>query len=400
MDVNSMLNPSTAGMVQNGPLDLPLGAAQAKNPIRPQEPKGPPSTKFTVEKVLADLAHLRANPPTTSIFDLEVTNKTHQRRQRMLHIATEAIRNGATPSELIQCMHAQNMALSTKCSYAQTMQAEMPELRRDRMWNRGLSALQALAAVDPRKRATPVVAARLGTFVSSNSLVMSYAKTTLLVMWVTASRLADLSHMKTKAILPIAPGYVAFLVSMVGSKGDRLGKKGHAKAFVVPQSWAARVRQILEDFNNAKSNLAPLPPRELTKVKIPHANTIVAQLKKISPYLGIRSIRRGASQFLKAQGVSREQVAMQTLHGQKKYAAATSLDGYTDGQWWVESREKKQLKNSLILLQGLNMMTGCARIIIHSKLKRVRHYRSADIIIPTVIDGTFHQMSSGEPLML
>lgn len=196
---------------------------------------------------------------------------------------------------------------TTAHTYAVTLASLYPVLRRDKEFAEGLIVLQRDVAIARMKgevdTAVPIQPQQLiQTLARSSRIVRAY----LLVMWLTASRYADVQRMYIQARwqpdrlgLPAKVADAEIIVIRVGLpvwKSDRQGTRFFMKAFCWPRTMR-------------------LP--SLATLKTISYDTVYDTLQSTSLELTGHSLRRGALEALTSMGTPAEEMILVTGHAQK-----------------------------------------------------------------------------------
>ena len=190
---------------------------------------------------------------------------TYKRRARVRRIFDLLKHVG--PEGIISAMATVYKA-STALTYAQTMTAEIPGLKKHRAWGEALLWLMKHKAQEQTTQAIPITPIQMRELVTkAKTLELKAALTT---MWVSASRYGDLEHFRVVQVWPRGNMCVVKAQLPVW-KSDPTGRRHCSKVYILPSH-----------FLNAFRNRIPT-----------YAQTLLT-IKNTFPDLSCHSIRRGA----------------------------------------------------------------------------------------------------------
>lgn len=278
------------------------------------------------------------------------------RREHAWDIASVATHLGGQPKHvmdyLVECFKP-----STAFTYAITIQSlpEFAHFANDRIWKMRLN--KELLPMKNRegsvKRAEPLSIEDVLKI--RKSAPPHYELTVFL--WITASRYGDLQYMKWLAEVetPVG-GLIAVVLCMKGSKGDPVGKRGDAKAVLIPKTW----KMLIKGYMTTLEKTEEYPQGELVprRKEIPSRYHIDKVLKTVGAFTP-HSCRRGAVHTLVDQGgFGLINVSYLTLHGQRDRYKLGALPVYSSGNWFKEDREVRQLAQVLFLLEAIELVSN------------------------------------------
>ena len=229
---------------------------------------------------------------------------TYRRRKRVRAIYN-LLKNRVTgPAGLIGTM-AQVYSWTTAWSYALTMQAEFPQLAKDRGWKDALLWLEKQKAKRRLEthQAEPATPIQVQTLLKGPGTLQQ--KTALAVMWNSLSRYGDIQHMVTSRIWNHLGRDVLVKVNLEVWKSDPHGRRHASKTFILPGA------------------MVPI----LMKGGIPSYNQMLSWIKSSYPTLSCHSFRRGGVSFAAGFHTGEEIVAL-TMHTMPGEPVAIRL--YTD----------------------------------------------------------------------
>jgi len=178
---------------------------------------------------------------------------------------------------------------STALTYARTYQALHPEVRTT-SWSDAMLWLEKRAAVEEVNQANPVKPEQMRKLLALPG-TPHMVKATAALMWVTASRHADLGHMKMRRTWPsLDPRLTIADIALPLWKSDVRGKRHCHKVVTLP-------KQLLEAVTQPASYTA-----------------VYRALKTVEMTLTPHGIRRGAVTYLTEQGIPPEEIIVLTQH--------------------------------------------------------------------------------------
>lgn len=179
-------------------------------------------------------------------------------------------------------------------------------------------------------QAKPIKAVQLKSLL--NAQIPQPIKDTLVLMWVSASRHADLTHMIVMERLKIKQSSVArVMLDMTTFKSDIDGEEYCRKVIILPSSLASRLPALLEN--------------------LPTYRKVYNTLSQIG--LSSHSVRVGAMKFLSGKVTDQEILAL-TQHASSRRADAKAARIYLR-QVALTEEGKTQMRLSQILLSAITV---------------------------------------------
>lgn len=272
---------------------------------------------------------------------------TANKHIRLRNLMASLDKENATPSEVLDFL--EDAYGPGAHGYAVTIQAfpERAYLKKDPKWKGRVAGPMLLAAnTKTRKKASPMHNEHVLKFLE----VLTHETALIAFMWVSASRFGDLKDIVIMAKLELPHNLTGLALDYRGTKGDKSGKRGDAKAIVLPNRWLPFIEEHIRSERQQAPAKALMKEHRMYKV-----------LRAVDPLLSLHSARNGALKAL-AKKVSAEDQAKQSLHGQQYRFELGALPVYLEGVWFQEERELKQLKMSLLMLESLNEVSSSARL--------------------------------------
>jgi hypothetical protein len=230
---------------------------------------------------------------------------------------------------------AAGLSRKTATSYVGVLKVIKPQLTTPRKWTatmRGLRKLAATEKVRPARAATPEQMTEVLQRASPK------IRATILLLWVSASRHADLKHAHIKGEWRMSDGSTVISVAFQAFKSDIFGRRAVTKQLRVSSSVASEIRQALRH-------------------KVSYA--LVLRAMKTGG-LTVHSIRRGATSYL-ATKVPPEKIVLLTAHSTATSKETTALRAYleesplsTEGQTQQELSQLlvKAVESSLVVCRN------------------------------------------------
>lgn len=236
---------------------------------------------------------------------------------------------------------------SSRLTMAATLQGQMKSLIKDKGWQEGMRATLIEKGQHVPKRFPPLTAKLTVTRLSSAPETDSIAAT-ILLMWITNSRHADLAKFIIQATTTIQ-GTTFLFCTVYGVKSDVMNKKNFLQAFAVPEKFRNTIFNMLPQAGtDGKVKILPT----VEKASLLQVQT---RLKEIKDSLVSTSVRIGSSQTLRSLGLSMQEIAASTFHGLERDTG--SLSTYLKGCWWVDETLNTQIFNSLVLMRQSELIS-------------------------------------------
>lgn len=275
-----------------------------------------------------------------------VTRGTIDRRVRIFNKVSglQLTTPEASPIELMYYFR-ENYAPATALGYVSTMAAQFPEMKscpgwRDHLKKLTLEAEKGAATQSNQAKFFTIEAFR--KFLQCETSKM-HVKMTIALLWLTASRHADIQWMEwiERSEKATKDGkFFLGITDMRGSKGDTAGTRGDQKAMIFPMEWRTWILFIV-----GKQKF------------FPSYDVIVRALKAFDVELSAHSCRRGACNTMGRLNISKIDAQALTLHQQQHRRESSAMDIYQTGMWLTDSRAKVQLRIQMILMFQSGLLT-------------------------------------------
>lgn len=215
-------------------------------------------------------------------FARKVTESTVNRERRVAAAIESA--NGNVHA-VAACWYHQ-LRPSTVSSYLYTVRRLMPELKQDVKLLNLLDTVKQEAGVLTLNRAVPISPTEVVRVMCTTEADMAM---TVLLMWLSASRLQDL-----RRVAQVSAVTNGVLLQWNTLKGDRYGNRAMVKFIFIPP-------KLMPGVMAAAKNPVPYPE-------------VLRAMKRTNPDLTVHSCRRGAASELSKRGHPLEQIALLTGH--------------------------------------------------------------------------------------
>lgn len=281
----------------------------------------------------------------TIVIKPSVSDSTVRRRVLAEELADEFMKlENVRPIEILKFLEMIHTPASAH-TMAVTLQSlpRFKSLKEDRDWSEALKKLHLTKTKTITKQAVDLTATALKRVLedthNKNAVVVGF-------LWISASRYGDLQHVTLLARKEI-PEHEATIMALCyrGTKGDPQGKRGDAKAIIMPTTWA-----------NCLASIIKTRGEETISKTIPSSYMVKKALARGDESLTLHSARRGAAKALLPTHRLTD-IALLTLHGQRYRQETVSTEVYTKGLWFKEEREVKQMRMSLYLLHTVGMLS-------------------------------------------
>jgi hypothetical protein len=224
-------------------------------------------------------------------------------------------------------------APSTALSYAVTIGALHPKVRKDPEYVAGILALKQANARAEARQSVPISPEEMRQLLFHTPA--GPVRTTFLAQWLQAGRYGDLQHAVIRKIWLSSPpipveGVILVRLDYPVWKSDRTGHRHCSKTIAIPVAEGLQLRDLIHGR------------------KLPSYPAMLTALHRVLPHLGMHSLRRGAIHQLTEAGVPPEQTVLLTQHAMP--GEPTALRTYIPpSPYSVEAAT--QIRLSLQLLQ-------------------------------------------------
>jgi hypothetical protein len=268
-----------------------------------------------------------------------------------------------TATQLINTLNTVYTNPNSRFTYAATIQGQRKDLAKSKEWRDGMRAMRIEKGKHVTKRYTPLTV-KLITDHVLNAPSNCKASATIALAWTTVSRHADVRKMIIHAKKEIH-GIMIVFCTVYGTKTDIFNEKNFVQAFAIPPKFSSTILSMLPEADK-DGNVV----EDSTKVALSTLPQVQKALLKIEPSLVARSMRIGASQALRMNGLSMKDIALSTFHGMERDTG--SLFTYLQGCWWVDEGLSTQILNSVVLLKEARFIDqGTLELLKKSELKSI-----------------------------
>lgn len=216
------------------------------------------------------------------------TEGTYARRERVRKILRLLLPHVTRAGDIVGAMR-KVYAASTVLTYAYTMAALYPTLRRDPTWEDAIKFMQKENAMKEQQQAAPATAEEVRDIIAQND---THISDTVAVQWISASRHADLLHMRLTRTWPYSDNRLqAVRFEIPWFKSDLYGNRHCSKTIILPKEMLVRI------LNRGWASY----------------NQVLRAIRSVHPHLTVHSIRRGAITAL-GESATPENIVKLTLH--------------------------------------------------------------------------------------
>lgn len=285
------------------------------------------------------------NPSAKKVnFRVKAYAKGTVYRQDMVLRYVEEAGPQATPAEIMGGLSQMYPNPSTLLTVAGTLQGQKREFAKDQAWRDGMRSIQ-IQKTSHRPKEYPPVTPKMMTAHFAASEPQDLLAATMILMWITASRHADLAKFIVRAKTEVL-GVTFLFCTVFGVKSDVLNRKNFVKVFAIPPKFEKTIQSILPVLQN---EILSEPEQKMASLA-----EVQRALTKIQRGLVTRSVRGGASKALRKSGLSMVEIAASTLHGLENNTG--SLDAYLRGCWMADALPRLQIFNSLGLMEDMGLI--------------------------------------------
>ena len=269
---------------------MPVLGKTRKGPIMPTTKLNVHPDRLTARQVRTLLASRLNDPKILARYEKEAEtmrdhNVSQSHRDRRTRLQQQLYKVGGKPATLIR-LWEDTVAPGVAVSYAGTLLKMRPDLNTPLVRD-AMDRIRQKASVLHCHRAIRITSEQLNEALRTATLNVAR---TLILMWVSASRHADLLRMHNTNTENLLRGIL--LLQWAHFKSDRYGKRAVHKFVYLP----SRFRYLFQDWTLATYY------------------QVYTHLKTISKELSVHSLRRAGATLLGEAGFTDQEIGMMTGH--------------------------------------------------------------------------------------